>query len=109
MAEAMATGTPVVAARAGSVPEEEVDGVTGIVADTMHDMAEAIPRVKELDRRACRAHVERQFSPRAMIDGYERAYASITAARTSPAGTPKTGDGAGPLSVVAEGREMTGS
>jgi glycosyltransferase involved in cell wall biosynthesis len=109
MAEAMATGTPVVAARAGSVPEEEVDGVTGIVADTMHDMAEAIPRVKELDRRACRAHVERQFSPRAMIDGYERAYASITAARSSAAGTPKTGDGAGPLSVVAAGREMTGS
>jgi hypothetical protein len=44
-----------------------------------------------------------------MIDGYERAYASITAAKSSAAGTPKTGDGAGPLSVVAEGREMTGS
>ena len=70
MAEAMATGTPVAAARAGSVPEEVVDGVTGFIADTMHDMAEAIPRVKELDRQACRAHVERHFSPRPVADGY---------------------------------------
>jgi glycosyltransferase involved in cell wall biosynthesis len=79
MAEAMATGTPVVAARAGSVPEVVIDGVTGFVADTLHDLAEAIPRVKEIDRRACRAHVERMFSAQAMTDGYERAYATVTA------------------------------
>ena len=85
MAEAMATGTPVVAARAGSVPEVVVDGVTGFVADTLHDLAEAIPRVKELDRRACRAHVERKFSAGAMTDGYERAYATVTTGdRPSP-------------------------
>jgi glycosyltransferase involved in cell wall biosynthesis len=77
MAEAMATGTPVVAFRAGSVPEVVVDGVTGFVRDTMRGMAEAIPRVRDLDRRACRAHVERLFSPAAMADGYERAYAEI--------------------------------
>jgi hypothetical protein len=37
-------------------------------------MAEAIPRVRELDRHACRTHVERHFSPSAMADGYEGAY-----------------------------------
>ena len=79
MAEAMATGTPVVAFRAGSVPEVVVDGVTGFVADTLHDMAEAIPRVRELDRRSCRTHVERHFSPSAMADGYEGAYAALLA------------------------------
>ncbi|HEX5500581.1 MAG TPA: glycosyltransferase family 4 protein [Thermomicrobiales bacterium] len=79
MAEAMATGTPVVAARAGSVPEVVIDGVTGFVADTLHDLAEAIPRVAELDRRACREHVERCFSPTAMADGYERVYAALAA------------------------------
>jgi glycosyltransferase involved in cell wall biosynthesis len=77
MAEAMATGTPVIASRVGSVPEVVVDGVTGFVADTLHDMAEAIPRVKELDRRACREHVERCFSPKAMADGYEAAYSGV--------------------------------
>ena len=109
MAEAMATGMPVVVARAGSVPEVVVDGFTGFIADTMHDMAEAIPRVKELDRQACLAHVERHFSPHAMIDGYERAYAAMTTTRSSAAGTLKTGNGAEPLLVIAEGREMTGS
>jgi glycosyltransferase involved in cell wall biosynthesis len=79
MAEAMATGTPVVAFRAGSVPEVVVDGVTGFVADTLHDMAEAIPRVQALDRRACRTHVERHFSPSAMADGYEGAYEALLA------------------------------
>lgn len=93
MAEAMATGTPVVATREGSVPEVVVDGVTGFVADTLHDLAEAIPRVRELDRRACRAHVERHFSPQAMADGYERAYAAVNRSGSATAETRPAGDG----------------
>jgi len=77
MAEAMATGTPVVAMRAGAAPEVIVDGVTGFLAETLHDLAEAIPRVKNLDRRACRAHVEQRFAPSVMADGYEHAYAAV--------------------------------
>jgi glycosyltransferase involved in cell wall biosynthesis len=91
MAEAMATGTPVIASRVGSVPEVVVDGVTGFVADTLHDLAEAIPRVKELDRHACRAHVERHFSPSAMADGYEQAY--VAAMGESEDGGRRTEDG----------------
>jgi glycosyltransferase involved in cell wall biosynthesis len=79
MAEAMATGTPVIAYRAGSVPEVVEDGVTGFVCDTFADMIAAIPHVKELDRRACRARVERLFSPATMAAGYERAYAALLA------------------------------
>jgi glycosyltransferase involved in cell wall biosynthesis len=79
MAEAMATGTPVVAYRAGSVPEVVEDGVTGFVCETMADMIAAIPRVSDLDRRACRERVERLFSPAAMADGYELAYATLLA------------------------------
>jgi glycosyltransferase involved in cell wall biosynthesis len=96
MAEAMATGTPVVAFRAGSVPEVVVDGVTGFVAETLHDMAEAIPRVQALDRQACRAHVERHFSPHAMADGYERAYAAVNPSGSPTAETRTAGDGAAP-------------
>jgi glycosyltransferase involved in cell wall biosynthesis len=77
MAESMATGTPIVAFRAGSVEEVIEDGVTGFVCDTVSDMAGAIPRVPDLDRRACRERAERLFSPKAMTDGYERAYASL--------------------------------
>jgi glycosyltransferase involved in cell wall biosynthesis len=77
MAESLATGTPVVAFRAGSVDEIVEDGVTGFVCETVHDMAEAIPRVRELDRWACRERAERLFSPVTMADGYERAYAAL--------------------------------
>jgi glycosyltransferase involved in cell wall biosynthesis len=65
--------------RAGSVPEVVVDGVTGFIGDSLHDLAEAIPRITDLDRRACRAHVERQFAPAVMADGYERAYGELLA------------------------------
>jgi glycosyltransferase involved in cell wall biosynthesis len=81
MAEAMATGTPVVAYRAGSVPEVVVDGVTGFVCDTLRDMADAVPKVRELDRHACRRHVEQCFSPKTMADGYEKAYEALVSER----------------------------
>ena len=77
MVEAMATGTPVIAYRAGSVPEVVVDGVTGVVCDTVHDMVEAVARVGGIDRRACRAHVEQRFSPAVMASGYERLYSRL--------------------------------
>lgn len=79
MVEAMATGTPVVAYRAGSVPEIVVDGVTGFICDTFNSMIMAVPKVAGLDRRACRAHVEQVFSANVMADGYENAYATLLA------------------------------
>jgi glycosyltransferase involved in cell wall biosynthesis len=77
MVEAMATGTPVIAYRAGSVPEVVVDGVTGFVCPTLRGMVEAVPRVAALDRAACRAHVEAHFSAAAMATGYESAYRAL--------------------------------
>ncbi len=77
MVEAMATGTPVIAYRAGSVPEVVVDGVTGFVCDTVSAMVAAVARVPDLDRAACRRHVERHFSTVAMADGYEQIYAAM--------------------------------
>ena len=77
MAESMATGTPVVAYRAGSTPEIVVNGVTGFVCDSMREMLEAIEKVANLDRRACREHVERLFAPDVMVRGYEDVYAGL--------------------------------
>ncbi len=79
MAEAMATGTPVIASRNGSVPEIVVDGVTGFVCSTIREMIEAVPKVASLDRAACRAHVEHRFTPAAMADGYEAIYRTLLA------------------------------
>ncbi len=74
MVEAMATGTPVVAYRAGSVPEVVADGVTGFICGTFREMVEAVPRVKDLDRAACRRLVEERFSGEMMAQGYVHAY-----------------------------------
>jgi glycosyltransferase involved in cell wall biosynthesis len=77
MVESMATGTPVIATRVGSVPEVVEHGVTGFVCRTMRELIDAVPRVQEIDRMACRRHVEERFSPHAMADGYERVYAAL--------------------------------
>jgi len=88
MAEAMATGTPVVAWRAGSVPEVVRDGVTGFIRDDMDAMAKAVEDVATLRRADCRVHVERYFSAQAMADGYEAVYESLLSSSTPPAQLP---------------------
>jgi glycosyltransferase involved in cell wall biosynthesis len=83
MVEAMATGTPVIAYRAGSVPEVVMDGVTGFVCSTVTGMVQAVERIREIDRGACRTCVEERFSAASMTDGYERAYgAAMQATQT---------------------------
>jgi glycosyltransferase involved in cell wall biosynthesis len=74
MIEAMACGTPVIAFNRGSVPEIIKDGKTGFIINTMEEMAEAIKKIDQIDRRACREHVEKNFSLEKMIDEYERVF-----------------------------------
>ncbi|HXH21170.1 MAG TPA: glycosyltransferase family 4 protein [Dehalococcoidia bacterium] len=79
MVESMATGTPVIAMRRGSVPEVVEDGVTGFVCDSVDEMVEAVERAGSIDRRACRERVERLFSAARMADGYEAVYRRVLA------------------------------
>jgi glycosyltransferase involved in cell wall biosynthesis len=60
MAEALACGTPVLALRAGSVPEVVEDGVTGFVCETEDELV-AARRLGEIDRARCRAEAERRL------------------------------------------------
>jgi glycosyltransferase involved in cell wall biosynthesis len=76
-AEAAACGTPVVAARRGSVPEVVIDGVTGFVRDTLDELADALALVDSLDPIAIRRHAERRFAPSRMISDYLAAYAIV--------------------------------
>lgn len=77
MAEALSCGTPVLAFRAGSVPEVIEDGVTGFVRETEEELVECVGRIAEIDRARCRAEVERRFSPSAMAAAYEEVYARL--------------------------------
>jgi glycosyltransferase involved in cell wall biosynthesis len=72
--ESMACGTPVIAYRRGSMPELIVDGVTGYLVDSFDEAVAAIERIGEIDRAACRQHVERNFTVDRMADQYLELY-----------------------------------
>jgi glycosyltransferase involved in cell wall biosynthesis len=69
--EAMASGTGVVAFRRGALEEVVAEG-TGYLVDGVEEMAAACGRLGAIRAEDCRAWVEREFSARAMVDGYER-------------------------------------
>ena len=75
--EAMATGTPVIAYPRGSMPEIVADGVTGFLVPDLEAAEDALRRVPDHDRRACRAHVEARFSAERMADDYVRLYERV--------------------------------
>ena len=81
--ESMATGTPVIARRAGALTETIEHGVTGFLVDDVSEAALAIERVAELDRRAIRERTLERFSPQRMVDEYEVAYRAVLAAQAS--------------------------
>jgi glycosyltransferase involved in cell wall biosynthesis len=61
MVEAMASGTPVVSFRKGSVPEVIEHGRTGYVVDTFSQFKRAIQSVSKIDRGTCRKTAVQQF------------------------------------------------
>jgi len=77
MIEAMASGTPVIAFRRGSVPEVITDGKTGFVVDTIEEMANAIKKIGNIDRGACRKYAEDNFTVERMISSYEKVFNEI--------------------------------
>ena len=86
--ESLATGTPVVARRAGGIPEIVRDGIDGIVDDSTEALAQRIDEVAPLDRAAIRASVLERFSAGRMTDAYEAVYARAIgrAGRRPPVG-----------------------
>jgi glycosyltransferase involved in cell wall biosynthesis len=94
MIEAMAAGTPVIAYNRGSVSEVVRDGVTGFIVNPdgvrsssksnwiikkqgVAGLVEAVDRVGEIKREACRRRVEDHFTTEHMVAGYEKVYKSI--------------------------------
>ena len=81
MTESMVCGTPVIAIALGSAPELIVDGKTGFLCKDVDECVAALDRIGEIDRQACRDHVEQNFSSRNMIEGYETIYRNLLDAR----------------------------
>jgi hypothetical protein len=62
MIEAMACGTPVIAYRAGSVPEVIDEGVTGFIVENEAEAVRAVKELARIDRRKVRARFEERFT-----------------------------------------------
>ncbi len=74
MIESLACGTPVVARRFGSVQEIMAHGLTGFICDSVREMIDAVGRIPDIDRQACRRHVEERFTDSVMAKNYESVY-----------------------------------
>jgi glycosyltransferase involved in cell wall biosynthesis len=82
--EAMLCGCPVVAFPRGSVPELIEQGTTGLVVESLDEMAAAIApggAVDRISRRRCRAHARQRFSRARLVADHERLYADVLASR----------------------------
>lgn len=79
--EALATGTPVIAAPLGSMPELIRDGVNGFLVRDDDAALAAVGRLGEVDRQACRDDAVTRFDASRMVEDYLALFASVVAAR----------------------------
>lgn len=86
IAEAMASGIPVIASRVGGIPEVMIEGETGLLVSVgdVDRMAEALlglmtqpERARQLGE-AGRRRIEKHFSPQVSVPKYEALYRSLT-------------------------------
>jgi glycosyltransferase involved in cell wall biosynthesis len=84
--EAMACGTPLIAWRHGSAAEFIDDGVTGFIVDSERHAAEAVRRVRELDRHAVREAFDQRFTTRRMALDYLSTYRKVAGEKKHDSG-----------------------
>jgi glycosyltransferase involved in cell wall biosynthesis len=75
--ESLAAGTPVIARKAGALPEIIEHGVDGFLVDDVIEASLAIDRVRSLDRGRIRERALARFSADCMVDAYERVYRRV--------------------------------
>ena len=77
--ESMATGTPVIARRAGALTETVEHGIDGYLVDDVDEAVLAVDLSRNLDRAEIRRRALERFSPARMIDQYEAVYRRLVA------------------------------
>jgi len=80
MVEALACGTPVITFPEGAAPEIIDHRRTGFHCNDEAEMAEAIGRIGQIDRRACRSAVETYFSVERMVAEHVEFFEEVLAA-----------------------------
>jgi glycosyltransferase involved in cell wall biosynthesis len=79
--ESLATGTPVIARRAGGLTETIEHGVDGFLVDDVSEAELAVQQVENLDRTAIRERALERFSPMRMAEEYEEVYMALVDGR----------------------------
>jgi glycosyltransferase involved in cell wall biosynthesis len=77
MAEALASGTPVMAFARGSVPELISDGQTGILGKTADDLVRRFSELDLISPQECRHRAATLFSKERMLSEYVKLYESL--------------------------------
>jgi glycosyltransferase involved in cell wall biosynthesis len=75
--EALACGTPVIAFRAGALPEIVEPGRTGFLVADEYEMAEALHEIGTIDPAECRRAAEERFSAETMTARYLTLYEQL--------------------------------
>ena len=84
--ESLATGTPVIARRAGALAEIIEHGVDGYLVDDLSEAKLAVSLVEDLDRARIRERAIARFSVERMVSAYERVYRSLVDGRDADDG-----------------------
>jgi len=86
--ESMATGTPVIARRAGANTETVQHGMSGYLVDDIEEAVLAVDRVSRLDRDRVSEYARESFSDRRMVERYEETYRAVLSSAAAPALEP---------------------
>jgi glycosyltransferase involved in cell wall biosynthesis len=77
MAESLASGTPVVALKRGSVTEIVTDNETGIVGDSPEELVQRFDELERISANKCRQRARMLFGKERMAEQYEAVYMQL--------------------------------
>ena len=97
--ESLATGTPVIARRAGALPEIIEHGIDGFLVDDLDEARLALRLVRDLDRAEIRRRAIKRFGVERMVADYAAVYRTVMH-RSASQSTTRAADQAGPGSLA---------
>jgi glycosyltransferase involved in cell wall biosynthesis len=87
--ESLATGTPLIAKRAGALPEIVRDGIDGFIVADVDDAVAAVAELGALDRSRVRSDALSRFSVERMVSEYESVFRQLLADKKPESGSPE--------------------